>query len=81
MAKTLRIIWTVLIGVFAVALAIVLYRWTEGKDNLRSLLSPLAFILIGTAALIRPRNAMLANVLTAFAIVSGVAMIILMIIY
>lgn len=79
--KTLRAIWTVLLVVFALLIVFDFYQWTQGKGNLRSILSPFGFIFLGAAMLIRPRNAMLANVLTGIAIVIVVTGLILMIIY
>lgn len=80
-ARTLQIIWTILIVVFAVITAIRLYGWANGTDNLRGILSPLGMIFVGAGALIRPRNQMLSYVFTGIALVLVISGLILMFIY
>lgn len=69
-SKTARTLWMVLTPIFAVLLLFNLYRWTQGKDTLSSILSQSGVMLIGLATLIGSRNKPLSYV---FLILGGIA--------
>ncbi len=79
--QTMRVIWMILIVVFAVIALFQLYDWSRGQDSLRHVMSPLAMIILGISALIRPRNKQLSYVLTGIAIIIVVTNLILMFVY
>lgn len=79
--KTMRIIWTILIVVFAALVLLRLYGWSKGQDNLRGLLSPLGMVFVGLGAIIRPRNRMLSYVFTGIALVLVITGLVLMLVY
>ncbi len=79
--KTMRIIWMILIAVFAALVLFRLYSWSKGEDNLRGLLSPLGMVFVGLGAIIRPRNRMLSYVFTGIALVLVITGLALMLIY
>ena len=80
-ARTIQVIWTILMAVFAVIVALRLYAWANGTDNLRAILSPLGMIFVGAGAIIRPRNRNLSYVLTGIALVLVISGLILMFVY
>lgn len=80
-ARTIQVIWTILIIAFAVVVAFRLYGWANGTDTLRGLLLPLGTIFVGAGAIIRPRNRNLSYVLTGIALVLVVSGLILMFVY
>lgn len=80
-ARMLRIIWIILIAVFAVVIIFHLYGWSQGRETLRSILSPLGLIFAGAGALVRPRNRMLSFILTGIALFLVFTALVLMIIY
>ena len=80
-ARTIQVIWTILIAAFAVVIVFNFYNWTQGKENLRGILSPLGMIFVGAGAIIRPRNPKLSYVFTGIALVLVVSGLILMFIY
>ncbi|MDQ6788053.1 MAG: hypothetical protein M3033_14710 [Acidobacteriota bacterium] len=79
--QTMRVIWMIIIAVFAVIGSVQLYEWSRGEEPLRRVMSPLAMIILGIGALIRPGNKQLSYVLTGIAIILVIANVILMIIY
>jgi UDP-N-acetylmuramyl pentapeptide phosphotransferase/UDP-N-acetylglucosamine-1-phosphate transferase len=79
--RTVQTIWTILIVVFAVVIVLNLYNWTQGKENLRGILSPLGMIFVGAGAIIRPRNPKLSYVFTGIALVLVLTGLILMFVY
>lgn len=79
--QTMRVIWTILIVVFGAIVLWRLYLWSDGRDNLRGLLSPLGMIFVGLGAILRPRNRNLSYIFTGIALVLVIAGLILMIIY
>ncbi len=80
-ARTMQIVWTILIAVFAVIIAFRIYGWASGTDNLRGILSPLGMIFVGAGAITRPRNRNLSYVLTGIALVLVISGLILMFVY
>lgn len=78
LARTMQIVWTILIAVFVVIITFRLYGWANGTDNLRGILSPLGMIFIGAGAIIRPRNPNLSYVFTGIALVLVISGLILM---
>ena len=79
--QTMRVIWTILIAIFAVIAAWRLYDWSRGQDNLRGVLSPFGMIFLGIGAIVRPRNARLSYVFTGIALILVIASLILLFIY
>lgn len=79
--RTMRIIWKILICVFAGIVLFDLYRWANGQENLRGLFSPLGMIFVGIGAIIRPRNRNLSYVFTGIALVLVITGLILMLVY
>jgi len=80
-AQTMRVIWMILIAVGTVLTLSELYDWSRGHENLRRVMSPLAVVIIGISALIRPRNKQLSYVLTGIAMIMVVTNLILMFVY
>ncbi len=80
-AQTMRVIWIILIAVFAVIVLWRLYDWSNGRDSLRGILSPLGMIFVATGALIRPRNRNLSYIFTGIALVLVISGLILMLVY
>lgn len=70
--KTLRTVWMVLTAVFAVLLLFNLYRLTQGKDALSSVLSQSGMVFVGLAILIGSRNKQLSYV---FMTLGGIVLI------
>lgn len=81
MLQTMRIIWMILIAVFAAVVLWRLYDWSNGQDNLRGVLSPLGMIFVGAGALIRPRNKMLSYIFTGIAMILVISGLVLLFIY
>ena len=80
-ARTMDVLWTILMVVFAGIIAFRLYGWANGTDNLRGVLSPLGMIFVGAGAILRPRNRNLSYVFTGIALVLVVSGLILMFVY
>lgn len=76
-----RKFWMYLIPVFALLILFMLYNWSQGKGNLRSILSPLTLIAIGLSTIFSTRNRLLQYVFLAIGIVLAVTTLVLLIIY
>ncbi len=79
--RTMRVVWMVLIVVFTAFVFLRLYSWSNGRENLRGILSPLGMIFVGLGAIIRPRNRMLSYVFTGVALVLVISGLVLMLVY
>ena len=79
--QTMRIVWIILIAVFAVIAVWRIYDWSRGQDNLRGVLSPFGMIFLGIGAIMRPQNAKLSYVFTGIALVLVFTSLILLFIY
>lgn len=79
--RTLRVVWLILIPVFAAIILLDLYEWSQGKDELRHILAPVGMLFVGAASLIRPRNKNLATVFVTIALVLVVGGLIAMLVY
>lgn len=80
-ARTMDIVWAMLIVVFLVIIAFRLYGWANGTDNLRGILSPLGMIFVGAGAILRPRQPKLSYVLTGIALILVFSGLLLMFVY
>lgn len=83
-AKTMRLLgnaWKILIAFFAVIILWRVYGWSQGQENLTSILPPLGMIFVGLGALVRPRNRILSLVLTGIAVLLVVSSLVLMFMY
>ena len=80
-ARTMQVVWAVLIAVFLVIIAFRLYGWANGTDNLRGVLSPLGMIFVGAGAILRPYKRNLSYVLTGIALILVISGLILMFVY
>lgn len=79
--RTMRVVWSILMAVFAALVLWRLYEWSNGRDNLRGILSPLGMIFVGAGAIIRPRNRNLSYVFTGIALVLVFTGLALMLVY
>ena len=79
--RTLRVLWTILLPVFALIVLYDLYEYSQGRDELRHALAPFGMLFVGAASLIRPRNKNLATVFVAIALVLVVGGLIAMFVY
>jgi len=79
--RTMRLVWTILTAVFALIVLWRLYDWSNGRENLRGILSPMGMIFVGLGALIRPRNRNLSFVFTGIALILVFTGLALMLIY
>jgi hypothetical protein len=79
--KTMRTIWMIVTAVFAAIVLWRLYLWSNGQDNLRSVLSSLGMVFVGLGAMIRPRNRKLSYIFTGIALVLVITGLVLMFIY
>lgn len=80
-AKTLRMIrtvWMILVPLFAAIILWRLYNYSNGKDNLSGILSPLGLTLIGIASIINERHKMLRTVLIAAAMILVISALVLL---
>lgn len=73
MMRTVRIVWSVLIPIFAVIICIRLYSWSQGKDGLREILSPTGMIFVGLANIFTKRNKTLSTIFVALGLILVVA--------
>ncbi len=74
--RTVRILWSILAAVFAFIVLLRLYSWSQGKDGLHEILSPLGMVFVGLSTIVGSRNKNLSYVLLAIAlilVVSGLA--------
>lgn len=74
--RTVRILWLFLSAIFALIVLWRLYTWSQGKDGLHEILSPLGMCFVGLATITGSRNKMLSYVLLAIAMIlvfSGLA--------
>ena len=71
--KTARKVWMFLIPLFAVIILFNLYNWwTQGKDTLPSILSPLGMIFVGLASITGSRNKPLSYVFLVLGMIAVV---------
>jgi len=78
--KAARKVWMVLIPIFVIVILFNLYGWTQGKDNLPSILSPLGMIFVGLASITGSRNRVLSYIFIVagmIAVVAGLVMAIM----
>ncbi len=80
-ARTMRVIWSILIVIFGFLLLFRLYDWSRGGDGLRHILSPLGMIFVGLANIFGARNKNLRIVLTAIAMILVVSALITLFVY
>jgi len=80
-ARTMRVIWSILIVIFAFFALFQLYEWSVGKTGLRHILSPLAMVFLGLSGVFGARNKNLRIVLTAIALILVVSGLITMFVY
>ncbi len=74
MLKTARTVWMFLIPLFAFVILFNLYNWwTQGKDTLPSILSPLGMIFVGFASITGSRNKPLTYVFLALGMIFVIA--------
>ena len=79
-ARTMRVIWSILIVIFGFLLLFRLYDWSRG-GGLRHILSPLGMIFVGLANIFGARNKNLRIVLTAIAMILVVSALITLFVY
>ena len=75
--NTMRIVWIILITVFAAVILWRVYDWSNGQGNLRDILSPLGMIFIGLGIIVRPHNRLLSYSMTGIAAILVVAGLVL----
>lgn len=73
MQKTARVIWMVLVPVFAAVIFWRLFGYANGKDTLTGILPPLGMIFVGLSFIVDERRKTLRSVLIALAMVLVVA--------
>jgi cytochrome bd-type quinol oxidase subunit 2 len=79
--RTARVLWLVLMPIFALLALWRVYNWTQGKDNLYNTLPLFGMIFVGLASITRPRNKNLATVFTVIALILVVGGLIAMFVY
>lgn len=79
--RTMRLVWMVLIAIFALLAVWRFYDWSRGQDNLRGVMSPFGMIFLGIGAIIRPQNKQLSYVFTGIALMLVLTNLVLMLIY
>jgi len=80
-ARTARIVWMILIPIFGAVILWTLYNYANGKDNLRSILSPLGMIFLGIASLLDDRSKTLKSILLGVAMILVITGLVLVIVY
>ncbi|MDQ3131454.1 MAG: hypothetical protein M3Q99_11930 [Acidobacteriota bacterium] len=80
-ARTIRIVWMILIALFGAVILWNLYNYTNGKDNLRSILSPLGMVFLGIASLLDDRSKTLKSILLGVAMILVITGLVLVIVY
>lgn len=65
--NTMRVVWIILVTVFAAVILWRVYTWSNGQGNLRDILSPLGMIFIGLGIIVRPYNKILSYSMTGIA--------------
>lgn len=79
--RTVRIIWLIIIPIFAVIICIRLYSWSQGKGGLHEILSPLGMIFVGLANIYGTRNKTLSTVFVALGLILVVSGLVTLFIY
>ncbi len=80
-AQTMRVTWMILTPVFAALVLWQLYGWSNGRDNLRGILSPLGMFFVGLGLLAVGRNKTLSYILIGIAMILVISSLVLLIIY
>jgi uncharacterized membrane protein len=79
--RTARVIWAILIPVLVVIICIRLYSWSQGKDGLREILSPLGMICVGLANIFTGRNKTLSTIFVALGLILVTAGLVTLFVY
>ena len=79
--RTARIIWAIIIPVFAVIICIRLYSWSQGKGGLHEILSPLGMICVGLANIFSARNKTLSSIFVGLGLILVTAGLITLFVY
>ena len=79
--RTARIVWSILIVAFGIVVLLRLYSWSQGKDDLHEILSPLGMIFLGLSTIVGSRNKNLSRVLLAIALVLVISGLITIFVY
>ncbi len=79
--RTLRIIWSILIAVFAAVILFRIYSWSQGQGNLHEILSPLGMIFVGLANIFSTRNKTLSSIFVGLAVILVTAGLITLFVY
>ena len=78
--RSLRILWMILIPIFALVIILRLYNWSKGKDDFYGILAPLGMIFVGLSQIAGTRNKALSYALTGIAMVLVIAGLVMLII-
>lgn len=80
-ARTMRVIWSIIVPIFAFVVLFDLYEWSRGNGALRQIFSPLGMVFVGLAGIFGARNKTLRTVLIAIALILVISGLITLIVY
>ncbi len=79
--RTMRMLWLIIIPIFAFIAALNLYRWSQGTGALREIFSPTGMIFVGLANIFTGRNKTLSTVFVALGVILVAAGLITLFVY